>query len=119
MGVQNLFLPTVAADMGGNYPILVGYGHPEDVGVDGYQAANIFRRHRIPVATQPDLLAPVYLGQKRNTGRGQLLRQWPQTSLFLLPELLHRPAKTLALAGIPLTAVQQIGIEFGKILKVR
>jgi hypothetical protein len=53
MPIPNLFLPIIAADMGGITPILVDHGHPEDVGVDGYQAINLFRGRRIPVAPEP------------------------------------------------------------------
>src|SRR3974377_1441794 len=114
MGIQDLLLPAVAADMGGNASILVGHGHREDVGVDSYQAAHKFRGHRIPVAPEPDLLAAFYLGHMRDTGRRQLLRHPPQTGPLLLPELLHRPAKTLALTGVPPTAVPQVSIRLGK-----
>src|SRR3974390_1620648 len=87
MGVQNLFPPPIAADMGGNNPILVSHDHLEDVGVNSYQAAHIFRGHRIPVAPEPDLLAPVDLGHNRDTGWRQLLRQPPQAGPPPLPEL--------------------------------
>ena len=74
MGFQDFVFPAIAPHMGGDDLILKGNGHPEDVGVDGYQAADILRRHRIPVPVQTHLLAPVNLGGDRDAGLRPLRR---------------------------------------------
>jgi hypothetical protein len=95
--VQDLFLPPVAAAVGGNHLVLPGYLNPEHIGPDGHHLAHVPGRHGIAVAGKAHLLTPVDLGQAGETGGWQPRRQGSQTSLLfesdpLHPLVVHRPA---------------------------